>query len=105
MLHDRRLGLARSSDPSHWPEALLATLVTGGVGYCHHDSLRGFDARTAAVLEQIEACGRLLTIADLPGSDLVHWDLRPGNLAYRHGSLPRSLTPTSSSWAMPGSIS
>jgi hypothetical protein len=86
-LHEQRLGLAKPGDPSHWPGALLATLITGGEGHCRHDSLHGYDDRTAAVVEEIEECGRSLSDADLPGADLVHWDLHPGNMLGECGEL------------------
>ncbi|MGO8872422.1 MAG: phosphotransferase [Acidimicrobiales bacterium] len=79
-LHTARVGLARPDDPVHWPSALLTTLTTGGAGYCRHESLRGYDSRTAMLVTGIEEFGRSISGEDLPGGDIVHWDLHPGNL-------------------------
>jgi hypothetical protein len=88
VLHDRRVGLAQASDSSHWPQALIVTLATGGEGYCCHDSLRGHDDRTARLLNSIEALGRQLRPDDLAGpADIVHWDLHPGNMLQDGGGL------------------
>jgi hypothetical protein len=86
-LHRRRIGLARDGDRSHWPEALIATLTTGGDGYCRHDSLRSHDDRTARLVTRIEKFGRQLEPDDLDGSDVVHWDLHPGNMLEDAGNL------------------
>lgn len=86
-LHERRVGLARAEDPSHWPEALIETLVVGGRGYCRHDSLRSFDRRTADLVAAVEEFGRSVDPGDLTGGDYVHWDLHPGNLLGDGGGL------------------
>jgi thiamine kinase-like enzyme len=79
-LHSKRIGLARLSDPTHWPSALITTLTEGGHGYCLHDSLRGYDHRTAELLSRIERFGGSLKETELVAGDIVHWDLHPGNL-------------------------
>lgn len=86
-LHHHRLGLAEPQDPSHWPQALIATLTTGGEGYCRHDSLRSHDERTARLMESIEEFGHQLNPNDLTGTDIVHWDLHPGNMLEEGGNL------------------
>ncbi len=86
-LHVRRLGLALPDDPSHWPAALIGTLVLGGVGYCRHASLRDHDDRTRSLVERVEAFGSSIDSRDLLGHDIVHWDLHPGNLLIDHGAL------------------
>lgn len=86
-LHARRLGLARSEDPSHWPAALIETLIVGGRGYCLHESLRGYDERTARLVAGVEAFATSLDPGDLAGGDIVHWDLHPGNLLGAAGLL------------------
>jgi hypothetical protein len=89
-LHDRRRGLAPGGrGPQTSAEHLITTLVTGGRGYCLHASLRDHDDRTAALLERIERFGRTLSADDLPGADLVHWDLHPGNLLVHGGDEQR----------------
>ena len=79
-LHGRRLGLggARSGEP--WAERLIRTLVVGGRGYCRHESLRDYDARTSSLVQEIERFGERLGTVDFSGHDIVHWDLHPGNL-------------------------
>jgi thiamine kinase-like enzyme len=79
-LHIRRLGLAEPHDPIRWPMNLIATLTTGGNGYCRHESLRDYSERTRSLIERIEAFGRSLDVNDFVGNDVVHWDLHPGNL-------------------------
>jgi thiamine kinase-like enzyme len=86
-LHARRLGLARSNDPSHWPDALIRTLTEGGEGYCVHESLRRHDERTARLVTKIEEFGGALRGDALVGHDIVHWDLHPGNLLEDDGKL------------------
>jgi Ser/Thr protein kinase RdoA (MazF antagonist) len=86
-LHRRRLGLATPQDTSHWPEPLITTLITGGNGYCHHESLWHHSARTAKVVANIEDFGRRLNPADLPGRDVVHWDFHLGNMLQENGNL------------------
>ena len=79
-LHERRIGLARPDDRSNWPDQLIKTLILGGEGYCQHSSLRQFDARTARLLDRIIGIGHEIEHEDLPGGDIVHWDLHSGNL-------------------------
>ena len=59
-LHAARIGLAAYDDDSRWPDVLIETLTIGGIGYCMHESLRGYDARTARVLDRVEAIGHAL---------------------------------------------
>jgi hypothetical protein len=86
-LHVGRLGLARSSDPSHWPAVLIKTLIVGGDRYCLHESLRRYDERTASLVARIEELGRVIHHDDLGARDVVHWDLHPGNLLHDEGTL------------------
>ncbi len=87
-IHDSRLGLARPSDPSHWPEALIETLVVGGDGYCMHQPLRDHDRRSARLVAAVEDLGGRVRPDDLPaGADIIHWDLHPGNLLQDGGRL------------------
>ena len=86
-LHPLRLGLGAGVADATWPEHLVETLVTGGNGYCVHASLRTFDARTARLLDRIEATGRAIDPAELTADDVVHWDLHPGNLLQVDGRL------------------
>jgi hypothetical protein len=79
-LHTRRLGLGAGRSGNPWSERLIGTLVQGGSGYCRHESLRGYDARTASLVREIEEIGRRLGPDDCGGTDIVHWDLHPGNL-------------------------
>jgi thiamine kinase-like enzyme len=86
-LHRRRLRLAKPQDASHWPEALITTLITGGRGYCLHESLWRHSAQTAKVVANIEDLGRRLSPADLPGRDVLHWDFHLGNMLQEAGNL------------------
>ncbi len=79
-LHKGRIGLARPEDNSNWPDQLIQTLTLGGDDYCLHSSLRNYDARTARLLGRIVEIGHGVEPADLPGGDIVHWDLHSGNL-------------------------
>lgn len=87
MAHRDRLGLAPSSDATRWTENLRTTLTAGGQGYCRHEPLHDHDHRTRALIQRIEAIGRSLVPGDLPGGDIVHWDLHPGNLLADGGRL------------------
>ena len=86
-LHRGRIGLARPEDTSNWPHQLIDTLRRGGEGYCLHSSLRNYDARTARLLDRIVEIGHAIAPGDLPGGDIVHWDLHPGNLLQEEGRL------------------
>jgi len=86
-LHDARLGLAAAGDQSRWAQDLIEVLVEGGNGYCLHQPLRDFDARTRQVVERIEEIGRSLRTDELGGHDIVHGDLHPGNLLQVDGQL------------------
>ena len=86
-LHERRLGLARPEDGSPWPTHLIQTLLRGGDDYCLHSSLRMYDARTAKLLDRIIEIGREVQAKELPGHDIVHWDLHAGNLLQTEGRL------------------
>jgi Phosphotransferase enzyme family len=79
-LHAARAGLEQPDDASRWPEQLIETLTIGGVGYCVHDSLRNHDARTARLIDRVEAIGYSVEADALTGHDIVHWDFHPGNV-------------------------
>jgi Phosphotransferase enzyme family len=86
-LHQGRIGLALPEDTSDWPDQLIQTLIHGGSDYCLHSSLRGYDGRTARLLDRIVEIGRGTALKGLPGADLVHWDLHSGNLLQTHDRL------------------
>lgn len=86
-LHDTRLGLGEVNAGNRWAQRLIRTLVEGGRNYCLHDSLRSYDARTASLVEGIEAFGTHVDPGDLGGCDIVHWDLHLGNLLAEGGRL------------------
>ena len=82
-LHGRRLELGEDGAGCAWAQRLVRTLVEGGRTYCLHESLRGYDARTAALVEEIEAFGARVDPDDLRAHDIVHWDWHLGNLLAR----------------------
>ena len=86
-LHVRRLGLARPDDSDSWAEHLIETLVHGGQSYCLHGSLRSYDDQTQALINRIESIGRALDPTTFAGSDIVHWDLHPGNVLSSNGRI------------------
>jgi thiamine kinase-like enzyme len=86
-LHRHRLGLGAGRTGKPWAESLIRTLVVGGRGYCLHESLRRYDARTASLVEEIEAFGRQLDPEEFGGRDIVHGDLHIGNLLGQDGEL------------------
>jgi thiamine kinase-like enzyme len=86
-LHGRRLGLGAGRSGKPWAERLIRTLVVGGQGYCRHESLRRYDARTSSLVQEIEGFGRRVGPDDFSGHDIVHWDLHPGNLLTQDGAL------------------
>jgi hypothetical protein len=90
-LHTARLGLERAEDESTWPDVLVPTLISGGVGYCLHEPLRHHDARSARLIERIEQIGRDLDPSTLPGGDIVYWDLHLGNLLAAGGELTATI--------------
>lgn len=88
-LHHARLGLtvADSGEWGQWSSYLLRTLTHGAGGYCLHEPLRTFDARTRTVIERVEEIGRSTDPCDLAGCDIIHFDLHPGNLLHADGHL------------------
>jgi hypothetical protein len=87
LLHGRRLGLGDESAGAHTAQRLIRTLVEGGQNYCLHESLRGYDARTAGLVAEIEAFGARMEPDDLRGCDIVHRDWHLGNLLAHNGLL------------------
>jgi len=79
-LHERRLGLRRTSDERTWPDELRRTLTEGGSGYCLHEPLRTHSPATRRLVERIEEIGRSIPTSGWPGDDIVHWDLHAGNV-------------------------
>jgi len=86
-LHAARLGLERPDDASTWPKVMIETLTIGGFGYCIHEPLRSYDARTARWVERVERIGYALDSDSLGGGDIVHWDFHPGNVLEGDGQV------------------
>lgn len=86
-IHQGRIGLERPEDTSRWPEQLIQTLTSGGTGYCLHEPLRGYGGLSARLVARVERIGHEVDPDDLPGGDVVHWDLHPGNLLQLDGGL------------------
>jgi len=87
-LHHARLGLAAFDDDNgKWGTYLLRMLTVGGNGYCLHEPLHRFDARTRNVIERFEEIGHSTDPSDLAGHDIIHFDLHPGNLLQVDGRL------------------
>ena len=61
------------------PMATDLHLLSSGSGYCDHESLARFDQRTRELLWWVRSVGSEVGTF-LPGSDLVHLDLHPGNV-------------------------
>jgi hypothetical protein len=78
--HDARRDLVDPASSLPCAVRLIDTLRVGGPTYCRHQSLRQYDARTSALLDEIISVGTALAPQDLLGSDIVHWDLHPENL-------------------------
>jgi Phosphotransferase enzyme family len=86
-LHGRRQGLGADGAGERWAQRLIRTLVEGGRTYCLHESLRGYDGRTAALVEEIEVFGARVDPDDFRASDIIHWDLHLGNVLVRDDRL------------------
>jgi thiamine kinase-like enzyme len=86
-LHGRRLALGEDGAGDRWAQRLIRTLVEGGRTYCLHESLRDYDGRTAALVEEIEAFGSRVDPGDFRAHDILHWDFHLGNLLARDGRL------------------
>ncbi|MBT0771301.1 aminoglycoside phosphotransferase family protein [Kineosporia sp. J2-2] len=79
-INERQAGLLR--DRPDVPQVQLY-LTDDGPGYCLHEPLRQYNARTAALERRIVA----VTPASEPGHDVVHLDFHPGNLLARDGTV------------------
>lgn len=86
-LHERRLGLAVGGDPLAWGRGQIEILTSGGRGYCLHEPLHDYDARTRRIARRIEEIGRTLEPQQLQGTDIVHADMHPGNMLQIGGRL------------------
>ncbi|OIV35463.1 hypothetical protein BIV57_21485 [Mangrovactinospora gilvigrisea] len=75
-LMDRCAGLAAGLDA---PPPLDLHLRSSGPGFCLHETLAAYDARTARLLGRIKEIGAAAPDA-VPGDDLVHGDYHPGNV-------------------------
>ncbi|GAB3415394.1 hypothetical protein GCM10027569_36910 [Flindersiella endophytica] len=70
------------------PEVSAPELFLQGSGddFCLHETLETYDARSRKLLGWIREVGRTAP-ATLPGDDLVHWDLVPGNILMDDGAV------------------
>lgn len=84
--HERRLELVPEWS-SAFADHLLETLAVGAASYCLHDPMRRHSRRGARFVDRVEEVARETRAADLPASDLIHWDLHPGNLVVDDGRL------------------
>jgi aminoglycoside phosphotransferase (APT) family kinase protein len=76
------VGTAGSTD---WTTYITGSLLNGCDGYCEHEPLRGYDRRTAALLDTIHAAGEAIEI--LPSGDAVHVDFHHRNVLVAHGAV------------------
>ncbi|NUT21257.1 MAG: phosphotransferase [Hamadaea sp.] len=91
-VHDRFAGLLPDGsvpgagrpllDPSRPLELFLRR---SGPGFCVHETLAAYDARTRALLARVREAGEQRDVAD--GDDLVHIDFHPGNTLFDGGTL------------------
>jgi Phosphotransferase enzyme family len=78
-LNERCAGLLAGSDLPQLPLYLRSS----GPGFCLHEPVAAYSARTAALL----AWARSLDADALPGDDLVHVDFHPGNILVDRGRI------------------
>jgi thiamine kinase-like enzyme len=69
-----------------WPNWLLATIDTGGDGYCLHETLRR-RADTAVLLDRLIGVAARNRSAPVRQTDVVHFDLSPANILHVDGRL------------------
>ncbi len=84
LLNELQAG-AGDLDGGAWREHIVGSLVEGCDGYCVHQSLRDYDARTASLLDEIERIGRSAHLDRLPTGDIVHGDFHHRNVLVRDG--------------------
>ena len=72
--------LALAVDGQSWGEFVVRALTVGVDGWAMHDPLRTGNARSAAILERIEAVGTDADPSWFPDGELVHLDLHTDNL-------------------------
>jgi hypothetical protein len=72
-----------AAEPGPRPAELY--LTSDGPGFCLHEPLSAFSARTARLLEWVRSVGAEGT--HMVGDDLVHMDFHPGNVLVDHGRL------------------
>ncbi len=68
-----------------WTDYVVGSLVRGCEGYCLHEPLRGYDARTAALLQTIQRASD--GVAALRSDDIVHVDFHHRNVLWQGGRL------------------
>ena len=72
--------LALALDGQTWGQFVVHALTVGVEGWAMHDPLRTGNARSAAILDRIEAVGAEADPSWFPDGDLVHLDLHTDNL-------------------------
>jgi hypothetical protein len=81
-VNDRFAGLL-ADDTAPRPAPLF--LTTDGPGFCLHQPLAAYDARTARLLDWVHEVGA--DTSQMTGDDLVHMDFQPGNVLVDDGRL------------------
>lgn len=69
-----------------WPQWLLATIETGGDGYCLHETMRQA-VDTTSLLGRLQGLARRNWNAPVRRRDVVHFDLNPANILHDHERL------------------
>lgn len=70
-----------------WGESMIHTLTVGEDGWVMRESMRSWTARSARLVERIEAAGADTDASWLPTCGLVHLDLHTGNLLAGNGGM------------------
>jgi aminoglycoside phosphotransferase (APT) family kinase protein len=63
-----------------WGDLVVHSLTVGEDGWCLHEPMRSWSARTRAFIARAEAIGADTDPAWFPDTGIVHLDLHPGNL-------------------------
>lgn len=79
-LNELQAGIPAHRHEGGWGELLRHTLTVGEDGWCVHDSLHTWSARTRALVARVEAIGADADPAWFATTGVVHLDLHPGNL-------------------------
>jgi hypothetical protein len=82
-LNELQIGQAPPG-PRHWPQEVVNTVLSGGQGYCIHESLQHHSPVTAHLLHQLQEIVVKYQEDITETDDIVHFDFQHANVLVHH---------------------